>query len=180
MYTYIYIHTHSSFIIQHSPFGIQYWSFIIRHSCMCVCMQRNTQLFCVILLSKIDQKWYPEQPRTAPRTDRIGHFTMCFGQFAKKVVFSCESGAHRCHHSRTKCILFLRIEGCIERFAGFCVVERLGHFQVLKWKHENDTFVFGSFLISFWAPKQFQNQVKIAPKKCLNFHVSRRCFLHRF
>ena len=48
IYVYIYVYTrirHSSFIIQHSPFGIQYWSFISRYSCMCVCMQRNTQVF---------------------------------------------------------------------------------------------------------------------------------------
>ena len=132
-------------------------------------MYVNTQLFFVIFLLKIDQKLYQEQPQTAPGTDRISHFTMCFSNFAKKVVFSCESGAHQCHHSRTKCILFLRIEGCIERFAGFCVVEHLCHFQVLKKKHENDTFVFASFWASFLPPKQVRNRLKIEPTKTLKF-----------
>ena len=174
--TYVYRYTHSAFIIQHSPFGIQYWSFIIRHSCMCVCMRRDTQLFCVIFLLKNDKKWYPEHSQTAPGTDRIGHFTMCFGKFAKKVLFSCESGAHRCRHSRTKWVLFLRFEGCIERFAGFCVVEHLGHFQVLKRKHENDTLVFSSFLVSLWPPKQLQNQLKTQPKKFKSVCLSKTLF----
>ena len=45
IHIYVYVYTrirHSSFIIQHSAFGIQYWSFIIRHSCMRVRMQEHT------------------------------------------------------------------------------------------------------------------------------------------
>ena len=123
MYIYIYTHIHA-FIMHHSSVSIHHSAFSIGHSwygirvCVCACKETHRSFY-VIFLWKIDQKWYPEQPWTAPGTDRIGHFTMCFGQFAKKVVFSCESDAHQCHHSRTKCMPFFGIEGCIERFAGF-------------------------------------------------------------
>ena len=54
MYINICIYTHSSFLIHHSAFTIrhQYWSFIIRHSCMCACMQRNTQVFLCYIFMK--------------------------------------------------------------------------------------------------------------------------------
>ena len=55
-----------SFIIQHSPFGIQYWSFIIRHSCMCVCMQRNV---CVCVRKASYTGNQTLTPKNAPLSD---------------------------------------------------------------------------------------------------------------
>ena len=48
-----YMHLHA-FLLHHSAFTIrhQYWPFIMRHSCMYACMQRNTQVFLYYIVMK--------------------------------------------------------------------------------------------------------------------------------
>ena len=64
---------------------------------------------------------------------KVGKIRDTYGRLLKKVVFSFESDAHRCHHARTKRLLFWGIEGCMWRFAGFSAVEKQNPFRC-SWR----------------------------------------------
>ena len=49
-------------------------------------------------------------------------------KWQKKVVVSSRRDDIEVPHARTKSLLFLRIEGCTVRFAGFSAAEHVGHF----------------------------------------------------
>ena len=61
-------------------------------------------------------------------------------------MISCGSDAHRCHHARTKSLLFLKSELCIMHFASYlgahqsCVPQFFNHFWQKKGCPKRYTF----------------------------------------
>ena len=78
---------------------------------------------------------------------KVGKIRDTYGRLLKNVVFLFESDAHRRHHARTKRVLFLTIEGCIWRFAGFSAVEKLNSFRC-SWRFMK---IRALFLVPFWV-----------------------------